>query len=217
MNARRAILFDVDGVLVHGYHAKPEQSQRWDEHLLDDLGIDPQEFSSKFIYGTFIQDVLPGNRALIEALDEVLPDLGYRGSSMVLVDYWLSHDSNLDKDLLNVVAQLAAQPEIDLYLATNQEHTRAFWLWNQMGLGRYFKDIFYAARFNAVKPDRAFFDAISAIIGPQSLPPLFFDDSESIVDAACEYGWDGVLYEQLDDVIAHPGIAPLLSTAPSTP
>ena len=39
----RAVLFDVDGVLVHGYHARPELQLRWDENLLEDLGIDPEQ------------------------------------------------------------------------------------------------------------------------------------------------------------------------------
>ncbi|MDF2983165.1 MAG: hypothetical protein K0Q69_2937, partial [Devosia sp.] len=29
----RTVLFDVDGVLVHGYHARPEKQIRWDENL----------------------------------------------------------------------------------------------------------------------------------------------------------------------------------------
>ena len=40
----RALVFDVDGVLVHGYHAKPERTRRWDENLLADLGVDPDQF-----------------------------------------------------------------------------------------------------------------------------------------------------------------------------
>ena len=38
----RALVFDVDGVLVHGYHARPERQRRWDENLLADLssGVD---------------------------------------------------------------------------------------------------------------------------------------------------------------------------------
>ena len=35
----RAVLFDVDGVLVHGYHARAERQRRWDEHMQADLGI----------------------------------------------------------------------------------------------------------------------------------------------------------------------------------
>ncbi|NDC56614.1 MAG: haloacid dehalogenase, partial [Alphaproteobacteria bacterium] len=34
------IFFDVDGVLIHGYHARPELRQCWDENLPRDFGID---------------------------------------------------------------------------------------------------------------------------------------------------------------------------------
>ena len=29
MTGPRTVLFDVDGVLVHGYHAKPERQVKW--------------------------------------------------------------------------------------------------------------------------------------------------------------------------------------------
>ena len=35
------IFFDVDGVLIHGWHAKPERRRPWDATLQQDLGVDP--------------------------------------------------------------------------------------------------------------------------------------------------------------------------------
>ena len=78
----RALLFDVDGVLVHGYHAKPEKQVRWDENLLADLGVDPERFRNEFIYDIFIKKVIVGQMSLLEALDRTLPRLGYRGPAM---------------------------------------------------------------------------------------------------------------------------------------
>ena len=34
MTSPRTLLFDVDGVLIHGYHARPEKQVRWNENLL---------------------------------------------------------------------------------------------------------------------------------------------------------------------------------------
>ena len=45
----RAIVFDVDGVLVHGYHARPDLRDRWDEALLG-IGINPDRFQREFIF-----------------------------------------------------------------------------------------------------------------------------------------------------------------------
>ncbi|MHB1102161.1 MAG: HAD family hydrolase [Devosia sp.] len=102
----RAVLFDVDGVLVHGYRARPERQIRWDENLLADLGVDPERFRAEFICNIFIKKVIIGQMPLIEALERVLPSLGYNGSAMHFVSYWLSHDSNVNQRLLDVVRRL---------------------------------------------------------------------------------------------------------------
>jgi putative hydrolase of the HAD superfamily len=58
-----------------------------------------------------------------------------------------------------------------------------------------------------MKPDRAFFEAVAARIGPQDERPLFFDDSAAVVDAANEFGWEGVLFEDVGDCSEHPWMA----------
>lgn len=108
----RAVFFDVDGVLVHGYHARPDLQQRWDENLLADLGVDPERFRNEFIYDIFIKKVITGQTSLVAALDRILPSLGYRGSPMVFVHYWLSHDSQLNQPLLDMIARLRQRSDL---------------------------------------------------------------------------------------------------------
>ncbi|WP_423067614.1 HAD-IA family hydrolase [Devosia sp. CN2-171] len=207
----RAVLFDVDGVLVHGYHAKPEKQIRWDENLLADLGIDPDVFRKEFIYDIFVKKVIVGQMSLLEALDRTLPRLGYRGPSMAFAGYWLSHDSNVNQPLLDVVGKLKARGDSRLYVATNQEHMRAQWLWQQLKFGDVFEDMFHSARVGATKPHKPYFDWVSNRIGPQAEPPLFFDDSEDVVKGARAYGWEAVQYDNLEDVTRHPWIASRLA------
>ena len=138
----RAVFFDVDGVLVHGYHARPELTRRWNENLLDDLGVDPDRFTNEFIFDIFIKKVVVGEMAIIEALERRLPGLGYKGSPMTFLHYWLSHDSTLNTALLDVVRTLKSRNDLKLYIATNQDHTRAQWLWHTLGLSELFEDIF---------------------------------------------------------------------------
>lgn len=202
----RAVFFDVDGVLVHGYHANPDRSVRWDENLLDDLGIDPAHFRQKFIFGPFVNEVIVGKKPMVTALSEVLPGLGFHDSPMVVLDYWLRHDSYLNRQLLDAIRDLLGAPDIRLYIATNQDHARAQWLWQTLGMSETFEDIFYAARMGVLKPEPAFFDGIMKIIGPQDEPPLFFDDSPKVVDGARAYGWEAILYDNLEDVTEHPFI-----------
>lgn len=203
----RAVFFDVDGVLVHGYHARPDLQQRWDENLLADLGVDPERFRNEFIYDIFIKKVITGQTSLVAALDRILPSLGYTGSPMVFVHYWLSHDSQLNQPLLDMIARLRQRSDLKLYVATNQDHMRALWLWQTLGMSALFEDIFYSARIGIRKPERGYFDFIMARIGPQVEPPLFFDDTPGVVAGARSYGWEAVQFDTMDDFTNHPWIA----------
>ncbi len=207
----RAVLFDVDGVLVHGYHTNPARVRAWDATLLADTGVDPERFRQEFIFDIFIKRVIIGQMSLIDALERRLPGLGYRGSPMAFAQYWLRKDSVLNEPLLDVVRQLRAHGEIRLYIATNQEHLRAHWLWSHMGLSELFEDIFYAARIGVQKPDPKFFDFIEHRIGPQSEPPLFFDDSPKVVAGARNHGWEAIKFDTVEDCTRHPWIAQRLA------
>ena len=203
----RAVVFDVDGVLIHGYHSRPELQRRWDENLLADLGVDPDRFRDEFIFDIFIKKVIVGKTALVDALDRRLPALGYKGSSMSFAHYWMSHDSQLDHQLLDDIRRLKARDDVRLFIATNQDHMRAQWLWFTLGLNELFEDIFYSARAGIRKPEKAFFDFASARMGKQSEMPLFFDDTPKVVEGARNYGWETVLYNNIADFRTHPWIA----------
>ena len=207
----RAVFFDVDGVLVHGYHARPELTRRWNENLLADLGVDPDRFNDEFIFDIFIKKVVVGEMAIIDALERRLPGLGYKGSPMAFLHYWLSHDSTLNTGLVDIVRKLKTRDDLRLYIATNQDHTRAQWLWQTLGLGELFEDIFYSARAGVRKPEKGFFDFIEHRIGPQTQPPLFFDDTPKVIDGARTHGWEAVLFNTVEDCTGHPWIAERLA------
>ncbi|WEK05596.1 MAG: HAD-IA family hydrolase [Candidatus Devosia phytovorans] len=209
----RAVLFDVDGVIIHGYHANPARVRPWDANLLADMGVDPDRFRREFIFDLFMKKVITGEMALIPALERRLPALGYKGSPMVFAHYWLTHDSELNAPLLDVIRQLKAREGLKLYLATNQEHLRAQHLWSHLGLSDLFEDIFYAARIGARKPDPRFFTFVDDKLGPQSEPPLFFDDSPEVIAGARKHGWEAVLFNTVDDCTSHPWIAERLIEA----
>lgn len=205
----RAVLFDVDGVLIHSFfHPDPARRRRWDQHLHDDLGVRREALEPFF--GDGFVDIVEGRTSIIAALDEFLPTIGFQGSSLDFFDYWLTHDVHLNLQLLDVVRRLrgtGARP----FIATNQEHIRAFHLWSAVGLKHYFEDMFYASRFGAGKQRPEFYERAEALIGPHDEPPLFFDDSAEVVATARAHGWEGVLYRDLADCTGHPWVAARLS------
>lgn len=202
----RALIFDVDGVLIHGMHTNPVHVRRWDTNLQADLGVDPQRFVSEFIFDIFVKRVVTGQVSVIEALERRLPSLGYKGSPMAFLQYWLERDSELNLPLLEVIRRLKAKGDIRLYIATNQEHMRAHWLWSHLRLCDLFEDIFYSARIGVRKPDPRFFNFIGSKLGQQEEPPLFFDDTPAVIAGARSAGWEAVLFNTLPDCTDHPWI-----------
>lgn len=203
----RAVFFDVDGVLVHGYHANPARVRAWDANMLADMGVDPERFRQDFTFDIFMKKVIVGQMSLVEALEQRLPAFGYKQSPMVFAEYWLRQDSVLNEPLLEIVRRLKQTGECRLFMATNQEHLRASWLWAHLGLSEFFEDIFYSARIGVQKPDPKFFDFIEDRIGQQVEPPLFFDDSPKVTDGARRRGWEAVQFETNEDCTSHPWIA----------
>lgn len=202
----RAVVFDVDGVLLHGFHARPDQRQSWDARLIE-LGVDPDRFQSEFIHDIFMKKVLVGQTPIIEALDRRLPGLGYKGSPMAFAQMWLEHDTTLNTGLVEAIRRLKAHKDVSLFIATNQDHMRAQWLWQVMGLGDIFADIFYSARIGMTKAHKAFFAFADERMGRHDAPPLFFDDTARVIDVAQSSGWEAVLFEGNADVLEHPWIA----------
>lgn len=202
----RAVLFDVDGVLINGYHSNPERVGPWDKDLLADVGIDPDHFRKGFIFDVFIKKVIVGEMALMDALERHLPALGYTGSPMAFARYWLEKDSSVNQPVLEVVRKLRSAGDCQLFIATNQEHMRANWLWSVLEFGDLFEDIFYSARIGARKPDARFYQFVDSKVGPRAEPPLFFDDTEAVVQGARKAGWEAVQFDTINDMTDHPWV-----------
>ena len=125
----------------------------------------------------------------------------------MFLNYWLEKDSVLNQELIDIVRRLKTHPDIRLYIATNQEHIRASWLWSHLGLGQLFDDMFHSARVGVRKPDPAYFGFVDQRIGPHAESPLFFDDTPKVIDGARRAGWEAVVFNTVADVTNHPWIA----------
>lgn len=201
------ILFDLDGVIIRGFHAKAERTYRWDQNLERDLGIAPKDLTEHFFEPEF-DDVLRGKKPLKDSLQKALSALGHGDKTDELIVYWMTHDSNLDHEVIDIVKALRSRA-IPLYLATNQEHIRAEYLWNTLKFKDYFQEIFYSAKIGHKKPEAAYFHTINDRIGAENI--LFFDDREDNIKAAHAAGWDAVVFNDLSDLTDHPVIRDILN------
>ncbi|WP_184450025.1 HAD family hydrolase [Rhizobium sp. BK538] len=205
------IFFDVDGVLIDGWHANPELRKPWDMTIEEDLGVDRDAFQQLFFgtpgdrFQSRMFACVTGQSDLKAALAEVLPQVGYAGSVNSFVQYWFEKDSNLNASVIGLVSELRQAGDIKLYLATGQEHYRARYLWNNLGLSWLFDGIFYSAEIGHPKKDVRFFEAINAALGISGDErPLFFDDQPEIVALAAQAGWDGRAFSCERDIRQHP-------------
>lgn len=182
------LFFDVDGVLINGFNAHPDYQNRWDTHLKQDLGIDPETFGAAFFGPSFLE-IITGKRDVLEALAETLSQLGSTVSARQLLDYWLTKDSVINHPVLELVKKLNLSDKYRLFIATNQEENRKNHLWNVMGFNRYFEDIFHSAKIGITKEEPAYFEMVATLTGQQPINLLMIDDRTSVLAAAKQAGW----------------------------
>ncbi len=210
------VFFDIDGVLINGWHAKPERRRPWDATIAKDLGIDGAIvrqllFETRTSAPPAYHACAIGRRDLKEALAEILPSAGYTGSVDAYLRYWFEHDAVLNDPVLDVVRRLGRHAGVELHIATIQEHHRAAFLWNDVGLRNHFRDIWYSARVGHLKYAPEFFATVNEALGiAPGERPLFFDDTEEIVAVACAAGWDAHVFDSVADLHHHPRLEHLL-------
>jgi putative hydrolase of the HAD superfamily len=194
----KALMVDVDGVIV--VHPDPKG---WAANLERDLGLSIEDLQEKFFAPNF-DDIVHGRVALRDRLAPVLAQIAPHLSCDQLCAYWFENDSHLDQGLLG---QLAAQRArgVKLHLATVQEHERAAYLWNDMGLKDRFDAIHYAADLGHAKPADGFYAEIEARTGFAPADLFFIDDKPANVEAARARGWKAAVWtgrDRLADLIA---------------
>ena len=184
----KALMVDVDGVVV-----RDPGGRLWNHNALADIGLDPGLFHERF-FKVHWPEVVMGRADLHERLGPVLSEIAPHLTSQAVADYWFTHDGELDHLLLEDLAGMRASG-LKLHLATVQEHYRARWLWDQLGLSRHFDAMHYAADYGVGKPDPAFYRAVEARTGYAGSELLLIDDSLRNVEAALAFGWQAVFWD----------------------
>lgn len=207
----QTVFFDVDGVLIDGYHFRPEYRKCWHKNLKADFGIDPDYFSKTFFVDPFSNKVLKGDMDLKAALCEWLPSVGCLENPQKFMDYWLLNDSSLNLDLIEKIKLLKESGSVRLFIATNQAHNRAKHLMETLGLNNYFEDIFYSAKMGVLKPNRDYFEYISDYLElSKDEHPIIFDDTPEVLNTARLCGWMAYEYINVRSLEQSPFITNIL-------
>jgi len=191
MSEIRALIFDVDGVLVTGHK---KNGGLWQVDMEADLGLNPDLLHEVF-FAPHWTDIVLGRVAIEERLAPVLREIAPHVSVEALLAYWFEADSRLDTALLSMVEHLRQGANFGFHLATNQEHRRADYLWHTMGLEHHFDAIHYSADIGHQKPSADFYVAVENRTGFEGPALLFFDDQEKNIVAARDRGWNAHVWK----------------------
>lgn len=191
MSEVKAIIFDVDGVLItnEGSDAGP-----WQMHLERDLGLHPETLQKAFFLPHW-DDIVCGRTSIEERLTLVLKDIAPHLPTEELLTYWFKADAHAEQGLLDRIKQLNSHMDAGFHLATNQEHRRANYLWQTLGLNAHFDAIHYSADIGHAKPDDGFYATIENRLGLTGPEILFFDDQAKNIEAAKARGWQAHVWE----------------------
>ncbi len=180
----KILMVDVDGVLVHG---RPADGLPLFTYLERDLGL-PAPLLQQEFFKPYWVGIVTGQEPIEPRLTEVLGRIAPHLSAQTLLDYWFENDSRLDRQLLDDLADLR-EKGTRLYLATNQEHQRAAYLRDVLGLGTHFDGMFYSAALGVRKPSADFYRLVTEAVGIEPAAIGFIDDAEENITAAGEFGW----------------------------
>ncbi len=179
------LMIDVDGVLVCG---RPSDGKPWASFIESDLGFSVEDLQREF-FTPHWNDIVIGQCNLIDQLKPALAKIAPHVCYDDFTAYWFEHDARLNVGLL---AEIEEQRGIGkkVYLATNQEHARAAYLMDELGLGNHCDGIFYSAAMGCRKPEKEFFAKAATLSGlsPSQLPLI--DDTLANVSAARVSGWN---------------------------
>ena len=181
------LMMDVDGVLVRG---RPQDGLPFATDLEKDLGL-PLELWQRRFFKPNWAEIVTGRAPLTERLASVLAEIAPTLDVETLVDYWFRNDSRIDQALLDSLAAYRARG-IKVFLATNQEHRRADYLMNSLGLADHVDGIVYSADLGHRKPSAEFYQLATQRAQTTADRIMLIDDTLENVEAARAYGWGAV-------------------------
>jgi putative hydrolase of the HAD superfamily len=185
--AIKALMVDVDGVLVDG---RPEDGRYWHTSVKEDFGFTSDTLHEQF-FTPHWESIVLGRAGLMEHLTTALEKVAPHVKPAEFVSYWFEKDARVLEPLLQELS-FVRSAGIRVYLATNQEHLRAAYLMEDLGLAGHVDGIFYSAQVGARKPEMEFFARVQAAVGLRGEEVLLIDDSRQNIEAALKAGWQAL-------------------------
>jgi putative hydrolase of the HAD superfamily len=186
----RAVVFDVDGMVVH-------KNEMFSVRFGKKHGI-PMERMLEFFKGEF-QKCIIGEADLKEELKPYLDKWGVKESVDEVMKFWFEGEREVDERGI-VKAKELRDKGVFTVLATNNEKYRVKFLLDEVKLGQYFDAVVSSAEAGSKKPQINFFEYIMKKV-PTADPSevMFWDNDEKNVEGAKAAGMQAHLYVGFDN------------------
>lgn len=186
-NSMKALMIDVDGVLING---RLEDGCHWSTDMEQHLGISVKNLQNAFFTPYWAQ-IVTGKLNLVSALKPVLLQLAPHLNVDDFITYWFENDARLNIDLINDL-KAYRDSGLRLCLATNQEHMRAEYIAQTLGLSSKVDEIYYSAALGVKKPDALFFEKVTQLSNLLPEEIVLIDDTMENIIAAKYTGWKAI-------------------------
>ncbi|MEN9010527.1 MAG: HAD-IA family hydrolase [Yoonia sp.] len=189
------ILVDVDGVLIAGELG----GGHWSERLADRFNFTATDLDDSF-FGKHWSEIVVGKQPALPLLQQALDEIGAEAGAKEVQDFWFSTDAQKNESVLDWV-KTQRRDGHRVLLATNQDHDRAAYIMNVLGLRHYCDGIYYSAALGFAKPDPHFYRAVQMA---ENKPPehlILIDDTKENVAAALKEAWRAHHFKHADDLI----------------
>jgi len=187
---KKILLLDMDGLVIL-------RKEVFSVRISKKLSI-PLDKVLPFIKNEF-QLCLVGKADLKKEIAKYISGWGWNNSIEDLLKFWFDGEKEINHKLVEKVNELRKNG-YKIYLITNNEKYRVEFLWEKMGLKRYFDGIFSSAKIGLKKPDKKFYFEVLKLLKTTPKDVVFWDDDEGNHKSAKEIGIDARLYSGIDDL-----------------
>lgn len=194
-------LIDLDNTLLNTFFRTSDGKMHfyWATNLQSDLGINPETLNLLFTI-EFMQ-ILQTDLDIAPFVTRYLKKISSSVSSSEFINYWLTHNSDLNTSVWNWIKKTKNQ-NIYFHITSDQPHIRMKFLWNKFKEWQdVFDMIFTSANFNSIyKDDKKFFELVLEQLHEYPDNVCLIDDNITNITVAKKLGIRTILFKSIDDL-----------------
>ncbi len=192
MKKPKAILFDIDGVLINppNYFSVELEKQGYEK---------VEESLTSFFKGSDNWECLEGKASAEKNIAPYLEKFGWKGTAGEYFKQQFQFEKKyLDRNLILKIEQFRSQG-IKCYLSTDQTENRAEFLLNKMNFKNIFDGYFASCYIGFRKRHNEFWNYMinklqKEIKRVEPCETVFFDDIQNNIDVALRFGINAILF-----------------------